>query len=58
MVNLRSGILFSEERKRKAMRDSGGQSAVSQALVRREKSTPDIFTARVVCRQSRIWTFV
>ena len=35
-----------------------GQSAVSQALVRREKSTPDTFTARVVCRQSRIWTFV
>ena len=53
-TNLRSGVLFSEERERKATRDS----AVSQALVRREKSTPDTFTARVVCRQSRIWTFV
>ena len=31
--NLRSGVLFSEERERKATRDS----AVSQALVRREK---------------------
>ena len=32
--NLRSGVLFSEERERKATRDS----AVSQTLVRREKS--------------------
>ena len=33
--NLRSGVLFSEKRERKAKRDS----AVSQALVRREKSS-------------------
>ena len=35
-----------------------GQSAVSQAFSEARKSTPDTFTARVVCHQSRIWTFV
>ena len=37
--NLRSGVLFSEEHERKATRDS----AVSQALVRREKKFFSLF---------------
>ena len=41
VINLRSGVLFSEERKRKATRDS----AVSQALVRREKVRVFLFLA-------------
>ena len=43
-----------KEKQRETRRSVG----VSQALARREKSAPDTFTARVVCRQSRIWTFV
>ena len=49
--NLRSGILFSEERERKATRDS----AVSQTLVRREKSF--FFLAFPDRRLSRCYTF-
>ena len=40
--NLRSGVLFSEERESIAARESAG-------LEKGEKRTPDIITARVVC---------
>ena len=52
--NLRSGVLFSEERESIATRESTRVSGLEKG----EKRTPDTITARVVCRQCRIWTFL
>ena len=44
-----------KEKQHETRRSVGGQSGFYSEA---RKSTPDTFTARVVCRQSRIWTFV
>ena len=44
-----------KEKQCETRRSVGGQSDFYSEA---RKSTPDTFTARVVCRQSRIWTFV